>query len=205
MKTKTRFWAMVLGVCLTASPGDAPASGSEPAWGVERKVVTLGNGLRMGYVELGDPGKPTLVFLHGFTNSSLGYLPLGRLLAQRYHVFLLDQRGHGVSDKPECCYTRLDMAYDVKLFLDLKGIQRAHIAGHSMGGMGAVLRCVLAGAGRSPDDHRFEPGTAQPALSRRAEAAARAEGLGRRGAQAPGPDRPGLAVHAGLVERAGRR
>jgi len=173
MKTKTRFWAMVLGVCLTASPGDAPASGSEPARGVERKVVTLGNGLRMGYVELGDPGKPALVFLHGFTNSSLGYLPLGRLLAQRYHVFLLDQRGHGVSDKPECCYTRLDMAYDVKLFLDLKGIQRAHIAGHSMGGMVAPsfaafwpervdrLVIIASGLGRrslpTPDSPRPAP------------------------------------------------
>ena len=133
--------AALSGVSLAGDPGvpagaDTPAAaGVTSAWGTERRTVTLANGLRMGYVELGDPTRPALVFLHGFTNSSLGYLPLGRLLAERYHVFLLDQRGHGASDKPECCYTRLDMAYDVKLFLDLKGIQRAHIAGHSMGGM----------------------------------------------------------------------
>jgi pimeloyl-ACP methyl ester carboxylesterase len=114
---------------------DVRASGTEPAWGAERKTVTLANGMRMGYVELGDPGKPTIVFLHGITNSSLGYLPLGRLLAQDHHVFLLDQRGHGVSDKPPCCYTRLDFAHDAKLFMDLFGLQRAHIAGHSLGGM----------------------------------------------------------------------
>ena len=85
--------------------------------------------------ETGEKNKPVLIFLHGYTNSSLGYLPLGRLLARDYRVFLLDQRGHGESSKPACCYTRLDYAYDAKLFLDHFGITRAHVAGHSLGGM----------------------------------------------------------------------
>ena len=127
------FAAAVLAAAVGVRAGAAPADAG--AWGSERKTVTLANGLRMGYVELGDPGKPALVFLHGVTNSSLGYLPLGRLLSKRYRVFLLDQRGHGESDKPECCYTRLDYAHDAKLFLDLFGIERAHVAGHSLGGM----------------------------------------------------------------------
>jgi pimeloyl-ACP methyl ester carboxylesterase len=132
---KRKLLAVVLGVCLTASAASVRAAGPGSAWGSERKVVTLANGLRMGYVELGDPGKPVLVFLHGITNSSLGYLPLGHLLSKHYRVLLLDQRGHGESDKPECCYTRLDFAHDVKLFLDLFGVERAHVAGHSLGGM----------------------------------------------------------------------
>lgn len=122
-------WAASFSARAVAAPAETAA------WGSERKTVTLANGLRMGYVELGDPGKPALVFLHGVTNSSLGYLPLGRLLSKHYRVFLLDQRGHGESDKPECCYTRLDYAHDAKLFLDLFGIERAHVAGHSLGGM----------------------------------------------------------------------
>lgn len=128
-----------LGVPAQAAPGAQPATVAATvdasAWGAERRTVTLANGMRMGYVELGDPGKPALVFLHGFTNSSLGYLPLGRLLAAHYRVFLLDQRGHGESDKPPCCYTRLDYAHDAKLFMDRFGLQKAHIAGHSLGGM----------------------------------------------------------------------
>jgi pimeloyl-ACP methyl ester carboxylesterase len=115
-----------------AAPADDAAGA---VWGAERKIVGLANGLRMGYVELGVKSKPTLVFLHGYTNSSLGYLPLGRLLAREYRVFLLDQRGHGESSKPACCYTRLDYAYDAKPFLDELGIARAHVAGHSLGGM----------------------------------------------------------------------
>jgi len=121
----------------------APAADdAAKAFGVERKSVTLANGLRLGYLELGDSRQPTLLFLHGYTNSSLGYVPLARLLARDFHVLLLDQRGHGASGKPECCYTRLDFAYDVKLFMDHFGLERAHLAGHSLGGI--VAQTVAA-------------------------------------------------------------
>ena len=98
-----------------------------------RETVALANGMTLGYIELGDPKNPPLIYLHGITNSSLGYMPLGRQLARDFHVFLLDMRGHGASDKPECCYSRIDFAYDVKLFLDRFGIERADIVGHSLG------------------------------------------------------------------------
>ncbi len=100
-----------------------------------RKSTKLANGMTLGYIELGDPKNPPLIYLHGYTNSSLGYVPLGKLLARDFHVFLLDQRGHGISDKPECCYSRVNFAHDVKLFLDQFGIERAAIVGHSLGSM----------------------------------------------------------------------
>jgi len=131
---------VVVMLCSTFALGAATRAGEAAGaagatWGAERKTVELANGLRMGYVELGDRSKPALIFLHGYTNSSLGYLPLGRLLGRDYRVLLLDQRGHGESSKPACCYTRLDYAHDAKLFLDHFGITRAHVAGHSLGGM----------------------------------------------------------------------
>ncbi len=100
---------------------------------VPRKTVQLANGMTLAYIELGEPTNPPLIYLHGYTNSGRGYLPLGRLLAREHHVILLDQRGHGASGKPECCYSRIDFAYDIKLFLDQLGIERADIAGHSLG------------------------------------------------------------------------
>jgi len=130
-----RLISSVLLVGLAMIAQDSLAAEVVAPWGAERKTTVLASGMQMGYVELGERGKPVLVFLHGYTNSSLGYLPLGRLLATRYHVFLLDQRGHGETDKPEWCYTRLDYAHDAKLFLDKLGIARAHVAGHSLGGM----------------------------------------------------------------------
>ena len=126
---------IAVGTSAQAAAAVQAGAAAGAAWGAERKTVELANGMRMGYVELGEKNKPVLIFLHGYTNSSLGYLPLGRLLARDYRVFLLDQRGHGESSKPACCYTRLDYAYDAKLFLDHFGITRAHVAGHSLGGM----------------------------------------------------------------------
>ncbi len=113
----------------------APALAGDPAAAPDavRKTVLLANGMTVGYIELGDPKKPPLVSLHGYTNSSLAYLPLGRLLARNSHVYLLDMRGHGISDKPECCYARIDFAYDIKLFLDHFGLDRADVVGHSLG------------------------------------------------------------------------
>jgi pimeloyl-ACP methyl ester carboxylesterase len=54
-------------------------------------------------------------------------------LSKRYRLILVDIRGHGQSSKPECCYTRLDFAYDIKLLLDALGVQKADIVGHSLG------------------------------------------------------------------------
>ena len=45
----------------------------------------------------------------------------------------MDIRGHGQSSKPECCYTRLDFAYDIKLLLDGLSVQKADLVGHSLG------------------------------------------------------------------------
>jgi pimeloyl-ACP methyl ester carboxylesterase len=183
---------LALLLALFCSP---PGTAAQPegAWGSERKTVMLANGMQMGYVELGDPGKPPLVFLHGFTNSSLGYLPLGRLLAQHHRVFLVDQRGHGESSKPPCCYTRLDLAHDAKLFMDHFGLQRAHIAGHSLGGMVAQ---TLAAFWPERVDRLMVIGST---IGRRS--------LPSRDSPRPPPtfDRPRLGVHEDLVGSAGTR
>jgi pimeloyl-ACP methyl ester carboxylesterase len=39
------------------------------------------------------------------------------LLSPEYHAFGLTERGHGDSDKPECCYTLGDFAADVDAFM----------------------------------------------------------------------------------------
>jgi len=46
---------------------------------------------------------------------------------------IVDIRGHGRSSKPECCYGRLDFAYDIKLLLDALEVQQADLVGHSLG------------------------------------------------------------------------
>jgi pimeloyl-ACP methyl ester carboxylesterase len=55
------------------------------------------------------------------------------LLSPVYHAFALTERGHGDSDKPECCYTLDDFAADVDAFIDAIGIEEATLVGHSGG------------------------------------------------------------------------
>lgn len=100
-----------------------------------RHTVALPDGITLGYVQLGDPRGVPVVLIHGYTDSDLDWAPLVPYLSPQLRLVLIDLRGHGVSSKPECCYTRLDFAYDVKLLLDALGIQRADIVGHSLGSM----------------------------------------------------------------------
>jgi pimeloyl-ACP methyl ester carboxylesterase len=98
-----------------------------------RHTVVLPDGVTLGYVQLGDPRGVPVVLIHGYTDSDLDWAPLVPYLSKSFRLVIVDLRGHGVSSKPECCYTRLDFAYDVKLLLDALGIGRADIVGHSLG------------------------------------------------------------------------
>jgi pimeloyl-ACP methyl ester carboxylesterase len=95
--------------------------------------VSLSTGVTLRYVEQGSRHGPVVVFLHGYTDShhtwdlDLPHFPRG------FHVYALDQRGHGDSERPACCYTQHDFAADVAAFLDAMHVQRAFIVGHSMG------------------------------------------------------------------------
>jgi pimeloyl-ACP methyl ester carboxylesterase len=54
-------------------------------------------------------------------------------LASSYHVYALDQRGHGDSDRPARGYTMPDFAADVVAFMDAMDLPSATVVGHSMG------------------------------------------------------------------------
>jgi pimeloyl-ACP methyl ester carboxylesterase len=98
-----------------------------------RRTVALPDGISLGYVQLGDPHGVPVVLIHGYTDSDLDWAPLVPYLSKSFRLVIVDLRGHGASSKPQCCYTRLDFAYDIKLLLDSLGIARADIVGHSLG------------------------------------------------------------------------
>ncbi|WP_375769653.1 alpha/beta hydrolase [Archangium gephyra] len=114
------------------SSSEAQALASESA-SFHEATVQLSTGVRMHYVEQGQKDGPVLVLLHGYTDSYLSFERVLPLLPRSLHVYALDQRGHGDSSRPECCYTPSDFASDVAAFLDSQGIQRAVLVGHSMG------------------------------------------------------------------------
>jgi pimeloyl-ACP methyl ester carboxylesterase len=98
-----------------------------------KTTAVLPNGIMLAYVDLGDRRGPPVVLIHGYTDSARDWFPLIPYLDQGSRLIIVDLRGHGRSSKPECCYSRTDFAYDIKLLLDELKIERADILGHSLG------------------------------------------------------------------------
>jgi pimeloyl-ACP methyl ester carboxylesterase len=116
-----------------AAPAPTPAKIDLDAFDALKKTAALPDGESLAYVLLGDPGGAPVVLVHGYTDNARDWVPLVPYLPRRWRLILVDLRGHGRSGKPECCYTRLDFAYDLKLLLDELKVPRADIVGHSMG------------------------------------------------------------------------
>ena len=114
-----------------------PAAIEQSAWPAMKKKVQLANGVTLAYVELGNPEGEPLLLLHGYTDSSRTWSLVAPYLG-KYRLLMPDQRGHGASDAPECCYSANQYAFDAKLFMDAMGVKRAHVIGHSLGSMVAI-------------------------------------------------------------------
>jgi non-heme chloroperoxidase len=98
------------------------------------RYACLPHGMRLPYVEHGEPDGIPVVFLHGFTDSWRSYESVLPNLPGFIRAFALSQRGHGDADRPDAGYRPQDFAYDVAAFLDALGLERAVVVGHSMGG-----------------------------------------------------------------------
>jgi esterase len=91
--------------------------------------------MNLFYREYGS-GEP-LIILHGLFGSADNWMTQAKMLAEHFHVFTVDQRNHGLSPhSPEHDY--LAMAEDLNLFFEQRGLTKAIVLGHSMGGKTAM-------------------------------------------------------------------
>jgi pimeloyl-ACP methyl ester carboxylesterase len=93
---------------------------------------TTVDGVRTYYRVLGQG--PALVLLHGLGSSHLTWSAVDTALAQRFTVYELDLPGFGYSDKPANFTSARVEASFVDHFLAGRGVERATVIGHSMGG-----------------------------------------------------------------------
>lgn len=139
----TRSLDALVGVTLLfgAVACDPPADGGGA---LTKQSIALPTGVTLSYIELGGGTGDAVIFLHGYTDTARSFYATAEALAAKHprRLFLLDQRGHGDSSMPpagacaaapEACFEPADLADDVLAFMDLKGIERATIVGHSMG------------------------------------------------------------------------
>lgn len=115
-------------------------------------LITQNQKLEMAYMEV-KPAKPngeTVVLLHGKNFCGAYWGKTAKDLAENgYRVVIPDQIGFGKSSKPEHYqYTFQALATNTLVLLDKLEVKKAHILGHSMGGMLAT-RFVLMFPDRS--------------------------------------------------------
>lgn len=105
----------------------------------EPQYIMVGDGYRMATYTWGDPGDPTVVLVHGFASSARdNWVNTGwvrDLTRAGYHVLAVDQRGHGLSDKPHdpAAYRPRALAADIEAVLDTYLVDQAFYVGYSLG------------------------------------------------------------------------
>ena len=110
---------------------------------MERKAVSLENGITLSYLERPGGSEP-LVLLHGITDSARTYEPLAAEISARFKVHALDFRGHGASDKPDALYDTDAYADDVRHFIREVVGGPVLLVGHSLGGAVSVQVAATA-------------------------------------------------------------
>ena len=121
--------------------------------------------VEVAYTEDGPADAPVVVLSNSLGATRGMWDPQLPALAERYRVVAYDTRGHGDSPSPTGPWSLDDLVDDVVALLDRLGVQRAHVAGLSLGGMTAlrlaareparVDRLVALATSAKPDPQGF--------------------------------------------------
>jgi len=100
-------------------------------------------GMKIAYLEAGEQNAQAILFIHGFTGDAQNWWDQYEYFKQNYHVVVIDNPGHGKSERRrDIDYTmELDAKVAAKL-LDYLQIEKAVVVGNSMGGHIAALVAI---------------------------------------------------------------
>jgi len=121
-------------------PEPSAASDAE-AEGVRPQTIEVA-GRRLRYLELGQGGGVPVLLVHGFGADLNTWMFTQPALAATRRVVALDLPGHGGSAKDVGAGDPEGLADAVEGALGALGIERVHLAGHSMGGAVAALAAL---------------------------------------------------------------
>jgi pimeloyl-ACP methyl ester carboxylesterase len=120
------------------------------------------DGLKLATYSWGDDDAPVVFLAHGFASSAtVNWLATGwvrDLTRAGFRVIALDQRGHGLSDKPHDpgAYTMQNLVADLTAVTDTYLVDDARFAGYSLDLPNHITRAVLGGIPDGDPLTRFE-------------------------------------------------
>lgn len=126
------YWRIsALLALLTMAATAAPPPGIPDGWS---DGYVYANGVRIHYYHaVPAPGKPVIVMAHGVTDIGLCWTTLTEKLQDSYDIYMVDTRGHGLSDP----FTPSDdgdtLVKDVVGFVHAMNFEKPILMGHSMG------------------------------------------------------------------------
>ncbi len=100
----------------------------------EPETVEIAGGIRIRYLKLGDAEGPPFVLIHGYGGDLNNWLFNQEPLAETHTTYAIDLPGHGGSSKDVGAGDLKAMAAAVAAWMAALKIDRAHVAGMSMGG-----------------------------------------------------------------------
>ncbi|HEX3409853.1 MAG TPA: alpha/beta hydrolase [Candidatus Binataceae bacterium] len=101
------------------------------------------NGLRLHYLDFGNPSKPPLICIHGLSGNAHNFDGLAPHLTADHHVMSIDVRGRGDSQwGPPGEYAPPIYVSDLAAMLDALEFDRVTLIGTSMGG---IISMIFAG------------------------------------------------------------
>ncbi|EWT02641.1 hydrolase [Intrasporangium oryzae NRRL B-24470] len=121
---------------MTSSPAPGPGGRTPPT-----VRLTALHGHDLSYVDSGTG--PAILFIHGLLGSHENWTHLVDKLDDRHRVVIPDLFGHGASAKPVGDYSLGAHAAVLRDLIDLLGIDRVTLVGHSLGGGIAMQFCYL--------------------------------------------------------------
>jgi pimeloyl-ACP methyl ester carboxylesterase len=116
---------MVLAVSLTALAGDTSP---------HKSGFVRANGVKLHYLEWSGGKGGALLMLAGLGNDAHVFDSFAVRFTDKYRVLALTRRGYGESDKPRTGYDVNTRVEDVRRFLDVLGIAKVTLIGHSVAG-----------------------------------------------------------------------
>jgi pimeloyl-ACP methyl ester carboxylesterase len=137
-KIQIHRWVLLcVAVLFTASCGlfveDLP-NGKVPQPDIHDHFVAV-DGIKYHYTEYPASGEDVFL-LHGFGSSTYTWEKVAPILqAHGYHVWALDMKGFGWSEKPDDAdYSQLQLMAEVNAWMDKMGLRKVVFVGNSLGG-----------------------------------------------------------------------